>query len=300
MTKVVIKKDYYRASELKDIFGFSFEDYLYLSEKHKNPIYFYVHFQRFLLAESLGWSGGLYGVASYRGMIRVESRDRTRLFRNRSILIRQCFLDSSEGLHSFERLSPDLTPNKLPQDWNVSEDDESEIPESSVRAYPLPSAYAAKSSSNTNVLEELTSAYKRQNSQTKDDLSLLRSIEDIVIPHEEAIWVKIMLFGGTWADYEIDEEQSGFLITSPSSKENLLHVTVRKLIRQYPKKAGAGMWTLIREGIESENDDIDPLSIFEEIGKDKLIWVGIDELEHSITRGAFKNLVSNLRKEIFK
>ena len=109
----MIDKDYYRLPELKERFGFTEYDYLYLCENYNIPIRFYIHHQYFLLTEpdNKNRKSNVIGAINYKGLIEVNSRDRKSFLKNSTVEVSQCYLLDKNGVTSFETSSDILIVN---------------------------------------------------------------------------------------------------------------------------------------------------------------------------------------------
>jgi hypothetical protein len=267
----MIEKDYYRLNELEQKFGFSSYDYIYLCEQFNNPIRFYIYSRYFLVTKPTFTEVEILGVAAYKGVINLKPKDRKRLLQDNKVEITECGLAKKTSITMLESPSEIFVKNCL-----------------SIRhiIQPLNFDNISEIDINARIIEEKN----RGMMHTETDLltaSLSLYLQDMVVTLEDIDWAKKCLFNEGY----IRETKE-----SESERENIFHTYLKKLIQAHPRKGASALWSYILQQFTEENDLIDPYYILREMSSDKIIWGQGNDIDRTMTKASFKNLVSNLKK----
>jgi hypothetical protein len=260
----MIEKDYYRLPELEKLFGFTAYDYIYLCEKYNNTIRFYVHNHWFVLIENNFENNNVVGVVNYKGVINILPQHRTDLLQQSQIHASRCILTNKDSITTFESPSDILIKNCFDESHLIVHKNLSDIQETNFLGVVI-------GEQNRNMLHQ---------ENTLLEQSLTFRLKDMVITSNDITWAKIILN-----------------IETENQKENLFHIYTKHLIKAYPNKGGAALWNLILKKFHDDDDEIDPYCILNEVYPDKISWKKPDKTDGSITKGTFKNLVSDLKNK---
>ncbi|XQW85675.1 hypothetical protein ACOYR1_02765 [Thalassotalea piscium] len=263
----MIEKDYYRLPELKDLFGFTEYDYLYLCEKHNIPIRFYIHHQYFLITEpdNKNRKSNVIGAINYKGLIEVNSLDRKSLLKNSTVEVSQCYLLNKNGVTSFET-SSDILIDKCLDERYVKRDSAL----ADLTSFPYFSIVIG---------EENRDLIQQENTPLIARLPL--NFKNFVITKEDVEWCKFAL--------EIDA-------TSDKSRENILHTQIKRLIQLYPTLGGTALYRKVYENYLNEDDSTDPYSLYLEVNADLIVWGRSEKFEREFSKKSFRNLVTEFKK----
>jgi heat shock protein HspQ len=264
----MIEKDYYRLPELKDRFGFTEYDYLYLCENYNIPIRFYIHHQYFLLTEpdNENRKTNIRGAIHYKGLIEVNSIDKSSFLKHSIVNISRCFVMDKNGVTSFETSSDILIDNCFDERYvnkglNLKE----------LKSFPY---YAIV------IGEENRDLTQQENTLLTEKLSL--NFKNIVITKEDIDWCKLML--------ELD-------LTSDKPREHIIHNQIKKIMRDNPTIGGTALYRKIYTNFLNENDSTDPYSLYLEVNIDEIVWGKAEKYEKTLSKRTFLNLVSKFKKE---
>jgi len=265
----MIEKDYYRLPELKELFGFTEYDYLYLCENYNIPIRFYIYHQYFLLTEPDNKSRKLNvrGVINYKGLIEINSIDRKALLKHSKIQISQCCLINKKGIKSFENSSDILIDNCLDERY-IKKD--LRLEELKLFLY---SALV--------IGEENRDLIQQENTPLVAKITF--DFNDVVITKEDIEWCKLALEIG---------------LTNDQSREHIIHTQIKQLIQLYPALGGAALYRKVHENFNNDDDSTDPYSLYLEVNTDEIVWGKTDKYEKNLSKRTFLNLVSKFKKEI--
>ena len=263
----MIKKDYYRLPELKECFGFTEYDYLYLCENYNIPIRFYIHHQYFLLTEpdSKNRKSNVIGAINYKGLIEVNSIDRKSFLKDSNVEVSRCNLIDKNGVTSFETSSDILIDNCLGERYVQKYSSLAEL-----KSFPY---YAIV------IGEENRDLIQQENTPLIATLKL--NFKNFVITKEDIEWCKLRL--------EID-------LTNGQSREHILHTQIKWLIKLYPTLGGTALYQKIHDNFTNEDDSTDPYSLYLEVGIDEIVWGIADKYEKKLSKKTFRNLVSEFKK----
>jgi hypothetical protein len=267
----MIEKDYYRLPELKDRFGFTEYDYIYLCEKYNNPIRFFVFSRYFVITEPSFIDISVLGVATYKGVISLKYQDRKRLFQQGTVTITDCDLLNKSSITLYETPSQILVKNCFDKRYVIKSLDLDDIPKENI---------------NGRIVDEKN----REISHTERDLlrtTLTFAINDMVLTPDDIAWAKSYLF---------PNEKVPQKVVDTGERENVFHLYLKKLIHAHPRKGASALWNYILEQYNKENDLIDPYYLIRDMSSDKIIWGQGSNSDRTMTKGTFKNLVSRFKK----
>lgn len=265
----MIEKDYYRLPELKDRFGFTECDYLYLCENYNIPIRFYIHHQYFLLTEpdNENRKTNVRGTIHYNGLIEVNSIDKSSFLKHSTVDISRCFVMSKNGVTSFETSSDILIDNCFDERYVINSLNLKEL-----NSFPY---YAIV------IGEENRDLIQQQDTPLTTKLSL--SFKNFVITKEDIEWCKLKL--------EID-------LADGKPRVHIIHNQIKQIMHDNPTLGGAALYRKVHENFINENDSTDLFSLFLEVGADEIIWGIANKYEKKMSKKTFLNLVSEFKKDI--
>jgi hypothetical protein len=263
----MIEKDYYRLPELKDLFGFTEYDYLYLCEKYNNPIRFYIHHQYFLLTEpdNKNRKMNVIGAINYKGLIEVNSINKSSFLKDSTVDVSRCFLMDESGVISFETSSDILIDNCFDEKF-VKKD----LSLMELKSFPY---YAIV------IGEENRGLIQQENTPLIAKLSL--NFKNIVITKEDIEWCKLAL--------EID-------LSNDKCREHIIHNQIKRIMQDNPTLGGTALYRKVHDNFINENDSTDPYSLFLEVTTDEIVWGKVEKYERTLNKRTFLNLVSKFKK----
>jgi hypothetical protein len=264
----MIEKDYYRLPELKDLFGFTEYDYLYLCEKYNVPIRFYIHHHFFLITEpdNKNRKTNIRGAINYKGLIEVNSIDRNIFLKDSMVNVSRCFLMDEKGVLSFES-SSDILINSCFSEVYVKDD--TSLME--LKSFPY---YAIV------IGEENRDLIHQVNTPLTAKLSL--NLKNIVVTSEDIEWCKLML--------EID-------LTSDKPREHVIHNQIKQIMRDNPTLGGTPLYRKVHANFLKDNDSTDPYSLYLDVDAEEIVWGKAEKYEKKLSKRTFLNLVSKFKKE---
>jgi len=264
----MIEKDYYRLPELKDRFGFTEYDYLYLCENYNIPIRFYIHHQYFLLTEpdNKNRKTNVIGAVYYKGLIEINSIDKSSFLKNSSVDITRCYLMNKNGVTSFETSSDILIENCLGERYVKKDSNLTEL-----KLFPY---YAIV------IDEENRDMIQQENTHLIAKLSL--NFKNFVIAKEDIEWCKLTL---------------GIDLSSDKPREHIIHNQIKQIMRENSTIGGAALYRKVHDNFINENDSTDPYSLFLEVTTDEIVWGKAEKFEKKLSKRTFLNLVSKFNKE---
>jgi hypothetical protein len=262
----MIEKDYYRLPELKDRFGFTEYDYLYLCENYNIPIKFYIHHQYFLLTEpdNKNRKSNVIGAINYKGLIEVNSVDRNTFIRDSKVNVSRCTLIDKNGITSLETSSDILIDNCLGERYVQKNSNLTDL-----KSFPY---YAIV------IGEENRDMIQQENTLLTEKLSL--DFKNIVITKEDVDWCKLTL--------EID-------LNNGQSRQHILHNQIERLTKLYPTLAAATLYQKIHDNFHNDIDSTDPYSLYIDVDGDEIIWGKAGKYEKTLSKKTFRNLVSKFK-----
>tara|TARA_R110001592_G_scaffold119931_1_gene323545 strand:- start:259 stop:1059 length:801 start_codon:yes stop_codon:yes gene_type:complete len=265
----MIDKDYYRLPELKDRFGFTEYDYLYLCENYNIPIRFYIHHQYFLLTEpdNKNRKSNVIGAINYKGLIEVNSLDRKSFLKNSTVEVSQCYLLDKNGVTSFET-SSDILIDKCLDDRYVKRDSTL----ADLASFPYVAIVMG---------EENRDLIQQENTPLTAKLSL--NFKNIVITKDDIEWCKLTL--------EID-------LANGQPREHIIHNQIKQIIRINPTLGGVALYRKVHDNFINDDDSTDPYSLYLEVNTDEIVWGKAEKYEKKLTKRTFLNLVSKFKKDI--
>lgn len=263
----MIEKDYYRLPELKDLFGFTEYDYLYLCEKYNIPIRFYIHHQYFLIteADNKNRKSNVLGAINYKGLIEVNSIDRASFLKDSKVEVSRCYLIDINGVTSFETSSDILIDNCLGERYVQKSSSLTEL-----KSFPY---YAIV------IDQENRDLIQQENTPLIATLKL--NFKNFVITKEDVEWCKFAL--------EVDS-------TSGQPREHILHTQIKRLIQLYPTLGGTALYRKVYDNFMNEDDSTDPYSLYLEVNADVIVWGKTDKFEKEFSKKSFRNLVTEFKK----
>jgi hypothetical protein len=264
----MIEKDYYRLPELKDIFGFTEYDYLYLCAKYNIPIRFYIHHQYFLVTEpdNKNRKTNVIGAINYKGLIEVNSIDRASFLKDSNVEVSRCYLIDKNGVSFFENSSDILIDNCLGERYAQRDSSLTEL-----KSFPY---YAIV------IGEENRDLIQQENTPLIATLKL--NFKNFVIAKEDIEWCKLTL--------EID-------LTNDKPREHIIHNQIKQIMRDNSTLGGSALYRKVHDNFINENDSTDPYSLFLEVTTDEIVWGKVEKYEKRLTKRTFLNLVSKFKKE---
>ena len=265
----MIEKDYYRLPELKDRFGFTEYDYLYLCENYSIPIRFYIHHQYFLLTEpdNENRKTNVRGTIHYNGLIEVNSIDKSSFLKHSTVDISRCFVMSKNGVTSFETSSDILIDNCFDERYVINSLNQKEL-----NSFPY---YAIV------IGEENRDLIQQEDTLLTEKLSL--NFKNIVITKEDIDWCKLTL--------ELD-------LKDDKPREHIIHNQIKQIMRDNTSLGGSALYRKIHDNFINENDSTDPYSLFLEVTTDEIVWGKVEKYEKTLNKRTFLNLISKFKKEI--
>jgi len=263
----MIEKNYYRLPELKDRFGFTEYDYLYLCENYNIPIRFYIHHQYFLLTEpdNENRKTNVIGAINYKGLIEVNSIDKSSFLKDSKVEVSRCFLMDKNGELSFESSSDILINNCFDERYVQKYSSLAEL-----KSFPY---YAIV------IGEENRNLIQQENTPLIASLKL--NFKNFVITKEDIEWCKLML--------EID-------LTNDKPREHIIHNQIKQIMCDNPTFGGSALYRKVHDNFINENDSTDPYSLFLEVTIDEIVWGKAGKYEKTLTKRTFLNLVSKFKK----
>lgn len=263
----MIEKDYYRLPELKDLFGFTKYDYLYLCENYNIPIRFYIHNQYFLLTEpdNKNRKTNVIGAANYQGLIEINSIDKSTFLKHTTVDVSRCFVMGINGVKSLETSSDILINNCFDESYVKKELNLLEL-----KSFPY-YAIAIGEDNRYSIQQEKTPLIEK----------LELNFNNIVITKEDVEWCKLTL--------EID-------LTIDKPREHIIHNQIKQIMRDNPTLGGAALYRKVHENFLNENDSTDPYSLYIEVGTDEIVWGKEGKFEKKLSKKTFRNLVSTFKK----
>jgi len=263
----MIEKDYYRLPELKDRFGFTEYDYLYLCESFNVPIKFYIHHQYFLVTEPdhKNRRSNVLGAIDYKGLIEINSVDRKTFIKDSKVNVSRCYLLDEKGI-TFLESSSDILIEKCLGERYVKKD--SNLTE--LKLFPY---YAI-------VIDEENRDMIQQEA-TPLIAKLKLNLQNIVIAKEDIEWCKLTL--------EID-------LHNGQSREHIFHNQIKRLIQQNPTLGGADLYRKVHGNFINDDDSTDPYSLYLEVTTEEIVWGKAEKYEKKLTKRTFLNLVSKFKR----
>ena len=263
----MIEKDYYRLPELKERFGFTEYDYLYLCEKYNVPIRFYIHHQYFLITEpdNKNRKTNIRGAINYKGLIEVNSIDKSAFLKHSTADVSRCFLMDKNGITSLETSSDILIDNCLGERYVQKNSNLTDL-----KSFPY---YAIV------IGEENRDMIQQEDTPLTEKLSL--NFKNFVITKEDVDWCKLTL---------------GIDVPNGQSREHVIHNQIKKIIQDNPTLGGAALYRKVHDDFINENDSTDPYSLFLEVNTDEIVWGKVDNCEKTLKKRTFLNLVSKFKK----
>ena len=265
----MIEKDYYRLPELKDRFGFTEFDYLYLCENYKIPIRFYIHHQYFLLTEPDNKNRKLnvIGAINYKGLIEINSVDRNTFIRDSKVDVSRCTITDKNGITSLETSSDILIDNCLGERYVQKNSNLTDL-----KSFPYFSIVIG---------EENRDLIQQEDTPLIAKLAL--NFKNIVITKDAIEWCKLTL--------EID-------LANGQPREHIIHNQIKQIIRINPTIGGVALYRKVHENFINDDDSTDPYSLYLEVNTDEIVWGKAEKYEKKLTRRTFLNLVSKFKKDI--
>jgi hypothetical protein len=264
----MIEKDYYRLPELKDRFGFTEYDYLYLCEKYDIPIRFYIHHQYFLLTEpdNKNRKTNIRGVVNYKGLIEIDLIDKNTFLKNSTVDISRCFVMDKNGVTSLETSSGILIDYCFDERYvkkglNLME----------LKSFPYYAIVIGKENRDL-IQQEKTPLIEK----------LTLNFKNFVITKEDIEWCKLML--------EID-------LTNSQPREHIIHNQIKQVMRDNSTLGGSALYRKVHANFLNDNDSTDPYSLYLEVDADEIVWGKAEKYEKKLSKRTFLNLVSKFNKE---
>lgn len=263
----MIEKDYYRLPELKEHFGFTEYDYLYLCEKYNIPIRFYIHHHYFLVTEpdNKNRKSNVIGTIDYKGLIEINSIDRKYFLKDSKVEVSRCYLIDKNGIKFFETSSDILIDNCLGERYVQKTSNLTDL-----KSFPY---YAIV------IGEENRDMIQQENTPLTAKLPL--NFNNVVVTKEDVEWCKLTL--------EID-------LNNGQSREHILHNQIERLTKLYPALGATALYQKIHDNFHNDIDSTDPYSLYIEVDGNEIIWGKAGKYENTLSKKTFRNLVSQLNK----
>jgi hypothetical protein len=267
----MIEKEYYRLPELKERFGFTEYDYLYLCEQYNNPIRFFVLGKYFVMTAPNFSEIKVLGVVAYTGIINLKPHDRKRLLQEGSISITECELLNQSGIRLYESPSQEFIESCFDERYAIEPLALENIPNKSITARVIEEKHR----------EMLYVEFDSLRTKLKFDLDQMVLTKDDI----------------EWAQHCLSTEIKAAETSETNKRENAFHTYLAELMKAHPRKGATKLWNYIIEQYKAENDLIDPDYLLREVSRDEIIWGKGSEKDRSMKKSTFENLFSRLNKK---
>ncbi len=263
----LIIKCYYRLPELKDVFGFSSDDYRYLCENSNVPIHIFSYARYFILAERLPktFKKVIRGTVYYNGIIELTLHDKKLLLRDGFVSIKTAFLDNVKGIQTMESCSEELLTSLFKHNFEIDY-------VSSTEQLDLSQCDAIL------INEENRELLHQKETPLPSGINI--TLNDLVLKRELVDWCKLQL--------NIEEATS-------NTREHAIKEQIRIIHRDNPSLGGTKLYKLVLDNYENDIDTTDPLSILISIDRDELIWGKAGRNEYTISKKRFLNIFSEIK-----
>ncbi|WP_289029671.1 hypothetical protein [uncultured Paraglaciecola sp.] len=284
-----MKQNYYRLAELDREFGLSLGKLRYLIENNELDLLFNRGIGKCLIGsvDSKGRFVG-YGVANYTGIFSPQKNDQLTLIIKGKVECTKLRIAQNQHIQRLSDEYPYIlpTPNSTIADWQQKDqiaDNENiwAIPYLRETDGLMRGLFGLLTNRDDNIIETVNETINKLPDKTLIPKPLVLTFEDITVARATLIRLGL-----------IDENSVKHVIERKSVRtENAFKRLVQNLIQLYPQKGGTALWNYLYEHHNSD-ESLDPESILCEIGRDELTWVDSKNIERSITKKRFKNIVA--------
>ncbi|WP_158972632.1 hypothetical protein [Paraglaciecola sp. L3A3] len=291
-------QEYYRLDEL----GLPLSKVRYLVEQSKLDLHVYVDNLKIVYGGYFKGKGFVgFGYGYYRGLIKLYRNDQLEVLKKSKIsLIHFSIVDAANIIkHSTKYNFTIKYPNKYLYDWQPKDLSFLIGNELAGKIYPIEGldslrmmSDSIKNYRNQQISDNTLSGEKDFNRtkvtfpKTLTVIGHRIKIEDIVILHDEFERVRL----------PNDIPHVHPIAAKPDNVDSLRTESafkrlVKNLIQLHPQKGGTALWDHLYEHHESD-ESLDPESILDEVGRDELTWIDVKNIQRTITKKTFRNMVS--------
>ncbi len=273
----MIKKKYYRITELEKKFGISEDDAQYLIEQGEVPLVFFRPNESFILGTEEDHKFIAHCYITYGGLIRLN-----KVF-HLDFLLQHGFTLSSKAIpiefNNIDDVDPIQIPNLIGVDGEIHRWDVKDLHE--FENEPL---FILENSKPT-VVEKGQNPPPRGALFPRDDGAHFH----LTFPH-----YKYQLQDIVFEEKTINK--LGLVTTKkqPETNYSPINSLVAHLMQLHPHKGAAQIWNLLYENWEHD-DDLDPESILVNMTREKLTYTKTSNIEVEIGKKRFRNIVSELK-----